>query len=78
MFNGDGFHTVGFQFCEQFGYARLDVVGNLGTLFLLAEVLAQGLFIVVQQFVGILVDVVELAEQIDGDILFHYFSFFLV
>ena len=71
MFNGDGFHTVGFQFGKEFGYARLDVVGNLGTLFLLTEVLAQGLFVVVQQFIGVLVDVVELSEQIDGNILFH-------
>ena len=71
VFYGNGFHALGLLFREQFGYSGLDVVEYLSPVLLLAEVVAQTLLVVVQQLVSILVDIVELAEKVNGYILFH-------
>ena len=72
MLDADGLVALSLQLVEQFGYAFLEVVGNLVAALLPREVRAQRLNVVVQQFVGVLVDVEEPPAQIDSNILFHH------
>ena len=78
VFDGDGFHSLGCQFGEEFGHAPLDVLGYLLPAFLAREVAAHVVLVLVQQLVRVLVDGVERAEHVDGDVLFHCVSVFKV
>ena len=73
VFYGNGLHTPCLLFREQFGNPGLYVVEDFSPILLLAEVMAQALLVVVQQLIGILIDVVELSEKVNGYVLFHTF-----
>ena len=71
MFNGNGLHALCLLFREQLGNAGLNVVEDFCPVLLFAEMMAQALLVVVQQLIGILVDVVELSEKVNRYVLFH-------
>ena len=71
VFDGDGFDALAAQFVEEFGNAHLDVIDNLVAPFGAAKIVAQAVDVVLQQFVGVFVDLVQTSTQVDGDILFH-------
>ena len=71
VFDGDSLYAAGLQLVEQFGDACFNVVGNFFSALATAKVTAQRVGVSFQQFVGILVDGIEAAQQVYGDILFH-------
>ena len=55
-----------------------DIVGYFGSSFLSAEISLHALQIVFKQLVGILIDIIECAIEIDLDILFHCLVLILI
>ena len=74
MLNGDGLDTLLVQLQEQLGDTGLDVVDDFLAAFLMAERLSERLDILLQQFIGILVDLEKTPTQVDGDVLLHFAS----
>ena len=55
-----------------------DIVGYFGSSFLSAEISLHALQVVFKQLVGILIDIIECAIEIDLDILFHCLVLILI
>ena len=68
---GDDLPARRTSFGEQFGYAPFDVVHNLIRPNLLAEVVPQIVQIIIQQAIGIIVDIEDRTAQINRQCLFH-------
>ena len=74
--DGDGLVALLFQFVQQFGNAGLYIVGNLLAAFLLAEIRAQRVGIVLQHLIGVFINLEEAAAQVNGNILLHRYKMF--
>ena len=71
LLNVDGLNTLCLQVVKQLCDTLLNVVRSFFATLLLPEVVTQGVSVVAQQFVSILINLVESATKIDGNILFH-------
>ena len=69
--NGNDLQALPQVFVEQFGNAGLHITDNLFRTLALTEVIVQVLQIVIEQYIGILIDVIYGASQIDSQCLFH-------
>ena len=78
MVDGDGEDTLRLQLAHEFGHTVLHVVGNLFAPFAAAIIATHVLVIFLEQFVCVFIDVIKRTEYVDGDVLFHCFSFLLL
>ena len=70
--DGDGHRTFSIQLFEQFGDTLFYVVGYFFTALLLSEGGTERLNILLQQFIGILVNLEKAPAQVDGNVLLHF------
>ena len=75
MLNADGLHTLVFKFAQQFGHTVLYVVGYLCPTLAFVEVAVHVVNVLFEQLAGIVVDGIQHAKHIDGNILFHNAGF---
>ena len=59
VIDGDGVDALQLELVEQFGDACFNIVNNLVATFLASEVTAQRLDVLLQHFVGVLVNLIK-------------------
>ena len=74
MLYGNSLCALCFHFVQKFSDARLQVLGNLLTVFSGTEIVAERLLVSGKHLVSILVDIKKASTKVDCDILFHCFK----
>ena len=75
VLNADGLHSLVFKFAQQFGHTVLYVVGYLCPTLAFVEVAVHVVNVLFEQLAGIVVDGIQHAKHVDGNILFHNAGF---
>ena len=72
--DGNGLDALLVQFCKEFRDTGFDIVYDLVATVLFSKRRAQRLNILLQHFIGILIDLEEAPAQVDGNVLLHFAS----